>query len=1335
MVLCEWVKSIPGRSNVILTCIVSATLAGVLTLHIGFAAAGNHYVDKNAPFPLYPYDSPEHASLMIQPAVDAAHDFGGGDVRILDLETYFENISLWSNVWIHGSGDSCQAMPKIKPYMPGVPILTADGINDAGITQCWLLEGQAPDGAAIFVRNSNNMDVVQCCVSECSATNRGGGVYYENSEGTISNSDVFFNDAQKGAGIACDMGATPTIDTNDICENTASQAGGGIWCRGNGTDPTISPDNEIHHNSARHGGGIACQSSCAPLIDSNTIEWNSADRSGGGIYVKSANPDIRSNDLRSNNADDDDDGTGDGGGLWAEFPQLVVLQAGGVISNTFFHNWAPNGGAIWVAGFSNILDNDFTENLATGGMGGGIGMGGAVFATSAGFGGAIQIGGNAIGGEGNTFYDNGAVTAGGGIAVCPGGGGDLPFSVAIQGNTIGAPDHGNSAGAGSMPGDRGGGIYIHGDPDSTTVNVLIGGENDMGSLCEWSGVRTYQYGNVIQTNGYEIGPLCTEGIFVGPVLEGGGIAVWDRNGANWVTIEGNLIGGDVFGEGNAAIGNAAAGGGIWCESWSPVEIGVPEYQAGLDTKNCIQANRAEGMGAAGGGIALANFNTNTWVQYNIIGGDDDGEGNTADGFGGGILIANCDCWIGGPADNDGNKIKKNAAFLNSGGGIYCTGTGALIQGNDIIANRADGTAAADGGGGIACFASGDASIWGNLISSNQANGSGGGILCVSSNPIIGGTLAGYLNTISANWAAYSGGGIACRSQASPDIVCNTIEINEAFFSGGGIYCYLMSNPAIESNLISSNVAGTSAGQAQGFGGGIAAELLSSPVVTANVIAKCFADSVGGGMAFVMSSGPVVTNNTIYHNDAVITGGATYWDSSSSPWILRNIFRQYGCFDSYAIAAGGVPARFDTNDVYNDVGGLYDLDRGVDPGGSGNIFENPRFCGEDSLNLTLADNSPCLLPGGVIGAYPAGGCGNRQRQTIWVPDTYGTIQLGINAASYGDIVRVRAGKYTENVIMKSGIILVGELAPDMGPDSTVIDGGGSGVVVDCSGVDNRTIVRGFTITNGDTGVKCVNADPYIVLNLVTENLGDGIYIAGQPMTWIEHNTIVANQGDGVEIVESAPVLSHNIVSSNAGSGIFGDLAGGLITWIPNLRGNDVWSNTGGNYGGDMMDQTGVNGNISQDPEFVDGLPPDPDYRLQATSPCTEANSPTGVVMGGFPGGVISGVSGDVPSGGGPKDQPDGHLPSTFGLSGSIPNPFRDVTSLRYELPREAYVTLKIYSVRGELIRTLVSGRAEPGYYSAEWDGTDHGGRRVASGVYFLGFTAGPYSSTTKVMLLR
>ncbi|MEZ5063799.1 MAG: FlgD immunoglobulin-like domain containing protein [bacterium] len=84
---------------------------------------------------------------------------------------------------------------------------------------------------------------------------------------------------------------------------------------------------------------------------------------------------------------------------------------------------------------------------------------------------------------------------------------------------------------------------------------------------------------------------------------------------------------------------------------------------------------------------------------------------------------------------------------------------------------------------------------------------------------------------------------------------------------------------------------------------------------------------------------------------------------------------------------------------------------------------------------------------------------------------------------------------------------------------------------------------------------------------------------------------------------------------------------------------------------------------------------------------------------------------------------------------FPNPFRDHTTIRYELPRAARVELAVYDVAGRRVRVLDEGERAAGPHRTEWDGLDQSGRPVAGGVYFSRLKSGGSTSTSRVILTR
>lgn len=85
--------------------------------------------------------------------------------------------------------------------------------------------------------------------------------------------------------------------------------------------------------------------------------------------------------------------------------------------------------------------------------------------------------------------------------------------------------------------------------------------------------------------------------------------------------------------------------------------------------------------------------------------------------------------------------------------------------------------------------------------------------------------------------------------------------------------------------------------------------------------------------------------------------------------------------------------------------------------------------------------------------------------------------------------------------------------------------------------------------------------------------------------------------------------------------------------------------------------------------------------------------------------------------------------------NYPNPFNPSTTIRYYLPQDARVTLTVYNVLGEVVRTLVNEQSAAGEKSIVWDGRDNFGREVSSGVYIYRVQASKFVQTRKMMLMR
>jgi len=94
-----------------------------------------------------------------------------------------------------------------------------------------------------------------------------------------------------------------------------------------------------------------------------------------------------------------------------------------------------------------------------------------------------------------------------------------------------------------------------------------------------------------------------------------------------------------------------------------------------------------------------------------------------------------------------------------------------------------------------------------------------------------------------------------------------------------------------------------------------------------------------------------------------------------------------------------------------------------------------------------------------------------------------------------------------------------------------------------------------------------------------------------------------------------------------------------------------------------------------------------------------------------------------------------LPSSYGLSQNYPNPFNLQARISYQLPEPGTVTLKIYNIGGQLVRTLLNEYKEAGYHDEIWDGRNDAGQEIASGVYAYIMEAKDFKASRKMVLIK
>ena len=94
-----------------------------------------------------------------------------------------------------------------------------------------------------------------------------------------------------------------------------------------------------------------------------------------------------------------------------------------------------------------------------------------------------------------------------------------------------------------------------------------------------------------------------------------------------------------------------------------------------------------------------------------------------------------------------------------------------------------------------------------------------------------------------------------------------------------------------------------------------------------------------------------------------------------------------------------------------------------------------------------------------------------------------------------------------------------------------------------------------------------------------------------------------------------------------------------------------------------------------------------------------------------------------------------IPMTYELSNNYPNPFNPTTTIGYAIPGQGVVSIDVYDILGQRIKTLVHKSMPAGYYEVNWDGRDQYGRVVSSGIYFYTLNTGSSMIVKRMLLIK
>ena len=93
------------------------------------------------------------------------------------------------------------------------------------------------------------------------------------------------------------------------------------------------------------------------------------------------------------------------------------------------------------------------------------------------------------------------------------------------------------------------------------------------------------------------------------------------------------------------------------------------------------------------------------------------------------------------------------------------------------------------------------------------------------------------------------------------------------------------------------------------------------------------------------------------------------------------------------------------------------------------------------------------------------------------------------------------------------------------------------------------------------------------------------------------------------------------------------------------------------------------------------------------------------------------------------------PEEYKLSQNYPNPFNSNTNINYQLPEQSKVTITIYNILGQKVKTLVDNVKEAGYHTAIWNGLDKFENQVSSGIYYYRIVSSSFAQSKKMVFLK
>ncbi len=94
-----------------------------------------------------------------------------------------------------------------------------------------------------------------------------------------------------------------------------------------------------------------------------------------------------------------------------------------------------------------------------------------------------------------------------------------------------------------------------------------------------------------------------------------------------------------------------------------------------------------------------------------------------------------------------------------------------------------------------------------------------------------------------------------------------------------------------------------------------------------------------------------------------------------------------------------------------------------------------------------------------------------------------------------------------------------------------------------------------------------------------------------------------------------------------------------------------------------------------------------------------------------------------------------VPLQYKLYNNYPNPFNPSTNIAFEIASAEFVSLRVFNINGEMVRTLINENLPPGRFEKVWDGKDEFGVSVSSGIYIYRLVAGQFDKSARMILMK